>query len=47
MEEADALDVLDLKLLPSNFFSHRLKAMEMNYDVGKQELLAVKMALEE
>lgn len=38
---------LDLKLHPCSFFSHCLNATERNYDVGNQELLAVKMALEE
>ena len=38
---------LDLKLHPCAFFSHRLNTTESNYDEGNQELLAVKMALEE
>jgi hypothetical protein len=38
---------LDHKLHPCDFFSHHLNTMERNYDVGNQELLTVKMALEE
>lgn len=56
--EADASDVgagaalsqcssMDLKLHPCAFFSHRLNAMERNYDVGNCELLMMKTALEE
>lgn len=37
----------DQKLYPCAFFSRRLSPAEKNYDIGNQELLAVKMALEE
>ncbi|KAK9528245.1 hypothetical protein VZT92_014728 [Zoarces viviparus] len=37
----------DSKLCPCAFFSHRLSPAAQNYDVGKRELLAVKLALEE
>ena len=58
MVEVDASDVgvgpsctsilpWTLKMHPCAAFSHRLNAMERNYDVRKQELLAVKMELEE
>jgi hypothetical protein len=56
--EVDASDVrvgavlsqrsaLGLKVHPCTFFSHHLNAMERNYDMGNQELLVLKMALEE
>jgi hypothetical protein len=56
--EVDALDVgvwailsqrsaQDQKLYPCAFLSHRLNPAERNYNVSNQELLAVKMALEE
>ncbi|XP_055081043.1 uncharacterized protein LOC129456635 [Periophthalmus magnuspinnatus] len=35
------------RLCPCAFFSRRLSSAEVNYDVGDQELLAVKLALEE
>ncbi|KAK3517062.1 hypothetical protein QTP86_004243 [Hemibagrus guttatus] len=35
------------KLHPCAFFSRKLNSAEMNYDIGNQELLAVKLALEE
>ncbi|KAK3556977.1 hypothetical protein QTP70_022326 [Hemibagrus guttatus] len=35
------------KLHPCAFFSQKLNPAEMNYDIGNQELLAVKLALEE
>lgn len=38
---------LDQKLPPRAFFSYRLTSAERNYDIGNQELLAVKIALEE
>ncbi|KAI2662335.1 Transposon Tf2-6 polyprotein [Labeo rohita] len=34
-------------LHPCAFFSHKLSLAEQNYDVGNQELLAIKLALEE
>ncbi|KAI3364400.1 hypothetical protein L3Q82_010825 [Scortum barcoo] len=37
----------DQKLHPCAFFSRRLSPAEKNYDIGNQELLAVKLALEE
>ncbi|KAI3364364.1 hypothetical protein L3Q82_011161, partial [Scortum barcoo] len=37
----------DQKLHPCAFFSRRLSPAERNYDIGNQELLAVKLALEE
>lgn len=37
----------DQKLHPCAFLSHRLNPAERNYDIGNQELLPVKMALEE
>ena len=37
----------DNKLHPCAFLSRRLSSVERNYDVGNQELLAVKVALEE
>lgn len=37
----------DLKLHPCAFFSLRLIPVEKNYNIGKMELLAVKLALEE
>lgn len=36
----------DNKLYPCAFFSHYLSPTERNYDIGNQELLAVKMVLE-
>ena len=38
---------LDQKLHPCTFLSNRLYPTERNYDFGNQELLAVKMVLEE
>lgn len=38
---------LDQKLHPCAFFSRHLTQAERNYDIGNQELLAVKLALEE
>ncbi|KAK3544382.1 hypothetical protein QTP86_010147 [Hemibagrus guttatus] len=35
------------KLHPCAFYSRKLTVMEVNYDVGNQELLAIKAALEE
>ncbi|KAK3508339.1 hypothetical protein QTP70_022084 [Hemibagrus guttatus] len=35
------------KLHPCAFFSRKLNPAEMNYDIGNQELLAIKLALEE
>ena len=37
----------DNKLHPCAFFSKKLSPLERNYDVGNQELLAVKLVLEE
>lgn len=37
----------DNKVHPCAFYSHRLSSTERNYDIGKRELLAVKLALEE
>ncbi|KAK3551952.1 hypothetical protein QTP70_031641 [Hemibagrus guttatus] len=35
------------RLHPCTFFSHKLNPAERNYDIGKRELLAIKLALEE
>ncbi|KAL0149627.1 hypothetical protein M9458_055154 [Cirrhinus mrigala] len=35
------------KTYPCAYFSHKLTSAERNYDVGNQELLAIKLALEE
>lgn len=37
----------DPKLLPCTFFSRRLSPAERNYDIGNQELLGDKLALQE
>ncbi|KAK3527107.1 hypothetical protein QTP86_010887, partial [Hemibagrus guttatus] len=35
------------KLHPCAFFSHKLNPVEVNYDIGNRELLAIKLTLEE
>ncbi len=57
MLEVDASDVgvgavlsqrskSDNKLHPCAFFTHQLTPLQINYDIGNRELLAVEMALE-
>lgn len=33
--------------LPCAFFSHKLSALERNYDVGNREILSIELVLEE